>query len=352
VPVVALEAWAGHASTLPSGSALAVIASASHLIAAGVWAGGLAILAICVIPMMRTHSDARARILGSALRAFGPMAAIAAIVLVATGIYAAGLHIPDLSFVAATVYGGVVAAKLVLVIVALALAAINTLLVNPHLAARAGRLRGHPVGWVPLPPRRFVAVVAAEVLVLVVAVGAAGVLTSVPTSREIAKATPQTVLHTATVDGLFVTLEQVGAGPDQSRLIVRARSIVKLQEAPVTAVSVILTGPGVTREVVFDRIEAGRYEAETVRPAPGAYTASVSLDRDGLPTAVARLRLTVPVEGAESTRPLQLVTSAIAILLLTVALGALVNIRRRKKPAGDLVHPETTSPTKEIGSRR
>jgi hypothetical protein len=133
---------------------------------------------------------------------------------------------------------------------------------------------------------------------------------------------------------------------------VRARSIVKLQEAPVTDVSVILTGPGVTREVVFDRIETGRYEAETVRPAPGAYTASVSLDRDGLPEAVARLPLTIPVEGAESTRPLQLVTSAIAILLLTVALGALVTVRRRKKPAGDPVHPEAGLPAKELGSRR
>jgi copper transport protein len=330
---VALEAWAGHASTLPSGSALAVVASGSHLVAAGVWAGGLAILAFCLVPMMRTNPDARARILGSAWRSFGPLAAIATVVLVATGIYEAGLHIPDLSYVAATVYGGVVAAKLVLVTVALALAAINTLLVNPHLAARVGRALRRPVGWLPLPRRRFVTVVAAEVLVLVVAVGAAGVLTSVPTSREIATATRQTVLHTATVDGLFVTLEQVAAGPDQSRLIVRARSIVKLEQAPVDAVSVGLAGPTGTREVVFDRIEPFRYEAETAKPTPGVWTASVSLRRDGLPTAVTRIRLPVPADGAESAQPLQLVTSALAVLLLAVALGALLTVRRREEPA-------------------
>ncbi|MBC7441165.1 MAG: copper resistance protein CopC [Ramlibacter sp.] len=344
-PVVGLEAWAGHASSLPSGSALAVVASASHLVAAGVWAGGLAILAFCLIPMMRIHPDARARILGSAWRSFGPMAAIATAVLVATGIYEAGLHIPDLSFVAATVYGGAVAAKLVLVIVALALAAINTMLVNPPLAARVGRVLRRQGGWVPLSRRRFVTVVAAEVFVLAVAVGAAGVLTSVPTAREIAIATRQTELHTATVDGLFVTLEEVAAGQGQSRLIVRSRSIVKLEEAPVSAVSVALAGPTGTREVQFDRIEPGRYEAETVKPGPGAWIASVSLERDGLPTAVTRLRLTVPAENAETVRPLQLVTSALAVLLLAVALGALLTARRRPEPAVEPASLHEFSPT-------
>jgi len=348
-PVVGLEAWAGHASTLPSGSALAVVASGSHLVAAGVWAGGLAILAFCLIPMMRTNADARARILGSAWRSFGPLAAIATAILVATGVYEAGLHIPDLSFVASTIYGSVVAAKLVLVVFALALAAINTLLINPRLAARVRRVLGRPVGWLPLPRRRFVTVVAAEVLVLLVAVGAAGVLTSVPTSREIATATRQTVLHSATVDGLFVTLEQVAAGPDRSRLIVRARSIVKLEQAPVGAVSVGLAGPTGTRQVVFDRIEPGRYEAETAKPTPGTWTASVSLERDGLPTAVSKIRLTVPADDAESVQPLHFVTSALAVLLLAVALGTLLAVRRRQEPA---VEPASQAIQAGRGSRR
>jgi copper transport protein len=351
--VAGLESWAGHASTLPSGSVLAVIASASHLVAAGVWAGGLAILTICLIPMMRRHPDTRGRILGSAWRAFGPMAAIATAVLVATGLYEAGLHIPDLSFVTATVYGGTAAAKLVLVSVALALAGINTLLVNPRLAARVGHALGRPMGWVPVPRRRFVTVVIAEVLILVVAVGAAGVLTSVPTAREIATATRQTVLHTATVDGLFITLEQVAAGPNQSRLIIRARSIVKLEQAPVSAVSVVLAGPNGTRDVFFDRVEQGRYEAETVKPTPGSWTASVSLDRDGLPTAVTQLGWTVSADSPESARPLQLVTSALAILLLAVMLGAALFTRRRQKLAVEPAPLLPPSPAREeIGSRQ
>ena len=114
---------------------MAVLAAASHLVAAGIWAGGLVVLALCLIPLLR-HREARRTILASAWRSFSPMAALATVVLVATGLYEAGLHVPDLSFVASTVYGTVVAGKLVLVAVALVLGGINTLLVNPRLAAR------------------------------------------------------------------------------------------------------------------------------------------------------------------------------------------------------------------------
>ncbi len=375
--VVGLESWAGHAASLPSGSVVAVFASATHLVAAGVWVGGLATLVICLIPMMRHRPDTRRGILESAWRAFGPVAAVAAAVLVATGIYEAGVHIPDLSFAVSTVYGGTVVVKLVLVIVALLLAAINTVLVSPgvvarvapRLAPRVGRLLGltpAPLRSAPLPSvpvtssprrlRRFATVVAAEALILVVAVGAAGLLTSVPTAREVATATRQTVLHTATVDGLFVTFEQVAAGPSQSRLIVRARSIVKLEPAPVTRVQVTLAGPTNKRDVTFEQIEPGRYEAETATPTPGAWSASVVLEREGLPAAMTKIGWTVSADSTEGVRPLQLVTTAVALLLLAAMVGALLLIRRRRAEAVATpeLHPPVTPTreTEEVGSRR
>ncbi len=332
--VVGLESWAGHASTVPRGSSLAVLASASHLVAAGVWAGGLVVLALCLIPLLRRNRGTRGPILASAWRAFSPMAAVATVVLVATGLYEAGLHVPDLSFVASTVYGAAVAGKLVLVAVALILAGINTLLVNPRLAALAGRILGRSGGWAPVPPRRFATVVSAEVLILVLAVGAAGLLTSVPTAREIASATKQTTLHTATVDGLFVTLEQVAAGPGRSRLIVRARSIVKLEAEPVSGVTVALAGPtGTTDDVVLERIEPGRFETETALPTPGDWIATVALDRYGLPTAVTQVGWTVSAASSDGARPLEIVTSGLAVLLLAAMLGTVGLTLRRKKEA-------------------
>jgi copper transport protein len=352
--VVVLESWAGHASTLHSGTALAVFASATHLVAAGIWAGGLAVLAICLLPLMRRHPATRGRILGSAWRTFSPMAAIATVVLLATGLYEAGLQVPDLGAVASTVYGGTVAVKVALLGVALSLAGVNTLLVNPRLALRVGRLLGQPAGWVPLPTRHFVKVVAAEVLVLVVAVGAAGVLTSVPTSRDLAAATRQTELHSAAVDGLFVTLEQVAAGPNRSRLIVRARSVVKLEQTPITGVSATLVESTGRRDVRFERIEPGRYEAETSQLTPGTWTASVTLHRDGLPVAVARFEGTVVAEGSESVGALEIVTTVLAVLLLAVLLGSLLFIRRRSRAAvgKPLPLPSAEHEREKVGSRR
>jgi len=350
---VGLESWAGHASTLPRESALAVLASASHLVAAGVWAGGLATLAVCLIPVLRRTRDARGPILASAWRAFSPMAAIATVVLVATGLYEAGLHVPDLSFVASTVYGGAVAGKLVLVAVALVLAGINTLLVNPSLAARAARILGRSAGWAPVPPRRFATVVGAEVLILVLAVGAAGLLTSVPTAREIASATKQTTLHTATVDGLFVTFEHVAVGPDRSRLIVRARSIVKLEAEPVSAATVTLSGPaGTTDDVILTRIEPGRFEAETAQPTPGDWTATVALDRDGLPTSVTQLGWVVSAQGPADAGPLEMVTSVLAVLLLVALLGVVVLARRNRGPSAGAVSLRPVLVSEKSGSLR
>ncbi len=351
---VGLESWVGHSSTLPTRSALAAFASASHLVAAGVWAGGLVILALCLMPVVRRSRQARGPILASAWRAFSPMAAIATVVLLATGLYEAGRHIPELSSVASTLYGGTVAVKVALVTVALALAGINTLLVNPPVVARVGRVLGRPAGWTPVPPRRFPTVVAAEVLILALAVGAAGVLTSVPTAREIASATSQPVIQTATVDGLFVTVEQVAAGPAQSRLIVRSQSVVKVEALPVNAVDVSLTGPtGATTTVSLDRIEPGRYEAETAKPTLGDWTATVALQRDGLLPAVTQVGWTVSAPGPDTAGPLEVVTTGLAVLLL-VALSGVVGFTRRRRE--DTSRPSPRSPVlavpEEKGNRR
>jgi hypothetical protein len=195
-------------------------------------------------------------------------------------------------------------------------------------------------GWAPLALRRFPTVVAAEILILVVAVGAAGLLTAVPTAREIAAATKQTELHTATVDGLFVTFELLSSGADQSRLIVRSHSTVKVEQAPVSAVSVTLSGPdGATRTVLLERIEAGRYEGETAQPTPGAWEAALALKRGGLPDAVTQVGWTVSAARPEGASSLEVVTSALAILLLTATLGA-VGFARRRKPDNTSSRPE------------
>ncbi|WP_421741690.1 copper resistance protein CopC [Cellulomonas sp.] len=342
--VVGLEAVAGHAATLPARSVPATIASASHLVAAGVWAGGLAVLGVCLLPLLR-DAPARGALVAQVFQAFSPVAAVAAGVLLATGLYEAGRHVPTLGALTTTVYGAAVVGKAALLAVALTVAGVNTLLVNPALAAPVGRRLGRPAGWTPVPLRMFPALVAAEVLVLVVAVGAAAVLTSVPTAREVASATRDTTVHAANVDGLFVTFEVVPAGPEASRLIVRIRSTVKPEPAPVSAVEVLLEGPDGTIRAALDPVEPGRYEAETVAPAPGRWTASVAVQRGDLPITVARTRWTVTPPAPDGPGAAELATTALAVLLLVGTAAAILRTRRRAVAA-------TTSPDQLVGSLR
>ncbi len=51
-----IDASAGHASTLPARSAPAIVAAALHVLAAGVWAGGLMVLVLTVVPVMRLRA--------------------------------------------------------------------------------------------------------------------------------------------------------------------------------------------------------------------------------------------------------------------------------------------------------
>jgi hypothetical protein len=61
----------------------------------------------------------------------------------------------------------------------------------------------------------------------------------------------------------------------------------------------------------------------------------VALDRDGLPTAVTRVDWTVADASPTDARPLEVVTSVLAILLLGAMLGAVFYARRRRPAAAE-----------------
>ncbi len=267
----------------PSDSTLVGIAAAVHLLAAGVWAGGLGVLAWCLVPTLRRARGTRANLLGPVWRAYSPMAAVSTVVLLATGLLEAGHHLPGPGAVASTVYGAGVTVKAALMVVALGLAAVNTAAVHPGLAARArtslplAALRRLVDG----SPRRFVATVTAEAVVLCLAVVLAAVVTSTPTAREDLDARRPTTVHAERADGLFVTFEEVPGGPSTGRLIVRIRSVVRPDPAPVTGVDVDLDGPGGRVLVALAETDPDRYEGTTAGPRAGRWTATVRVHRAG-----------------------------------------------------------------------
>lgn len=331
--VSVLEARAGHAADVSGDFGAAVLASAVHLVAAGIWAGGVVTLVLCLVPAMRRSPDLRGPALSTVWRGYSPMFAAASVVLVATGLYEAGLHIPDPGLAGSTVYGAVVAAKTLLVVVALLLAGVNTLLVHPVLADTIGRRLGRRPGWAPVDLRRFTSVVTAEAVVLVVAVAAASVVTSVPTAREVAAASQTAAPHHEEVNGLYITFEGVPRGPEQVSLLVRVRPTVFPEPGPVTQVSVALDGgtgaAGATDALVLTPLETGRYEAEVRWPEPGSWTATVTVLREGQPDAVSHARWTIADPDAGSRPAFRTFTAAAAAVLLAL-LTAVVWWRRRR----------------------
>ncbi|MEZ5093761.1 copper resistance CopC/CopD family protein [Nocardioides sp.] len=346
---VLVEGFAGHAAALPEQSVVAALMAAGHVLAAGVWVGGLAVLATTVLRVFRRGSaDPAARPDSGVWRAYSPRAAVASAVLVATGLYEAGRHLPTVDSFTSTLYGRAVLLKMLLVVAALAVAGFNTLLVNPDLAARWPAVRAR------LPQgddvrRTFWRTVSLEAIVLVVAVLAAGVLTSVPTSREIAVATRPAVPHVENVDGMFVTVEAVPSGEGQRRIVVRAVPTVLPAVAPIVAVEADVVAPDQqTTTVPLEQIDEGRYEGSLPTETPGRWSTTLRLHRQAHPDTVVSTTWQQSATPDQLPHTLRTLTGLAALLILFALVVAGFTLRRRRTPPGDPARPHPT--LERIGS--
>ncbi len=337
---VVVESLGGHAASLPVGSTVAALVGAAHVLAAGVWVGGLIVLVLIVAPLARRDlAVARNRLaLG---RAFSPLAAVSTLVLAATGIYQAGQHVPDLSSMGTTIYGAAVAAKVALLGLALLLAAVNTVLVDSALLDRLVPARPRALLRSAAPADRgkvFAGTLVAETVVLTIAVAAAALLTSVPTAREVSVATRPVAPQASNIDGLFLTFESVAEGSDgRRRLILRLRSTIQPEPAPVTGIDVRVTGPGGSTELVpLTEVEPGRYEGATDVEPVGEWEGFVAVHRLGVLDSAMATSWTVRSAAGEFATPLRTLTMLVAGLLLAVLIGLTLILRRRRVPDVDV----------------
>lgn len=132
-------ALSGHAiATIPR-TGLAVVADWAHVVAAGGWIGGLAVLLLVSLPVIyRQPAQDRGPLVARLVQAFSPPALLLGGVVVGTGLVGAWLHLGSLGALWSSSYGQTLAIKLALVAVLFALGGLNFLRVRPALGTDTG----------------------------------------------------------------------------------------------------------------------------------------------------------------------------------------------------------------------
>lgn len=125
----------GHAWGAVDQRAPALAADALHVLAAGVWMGGLGTLVLAGLPAVRAvgGKEALPRLLPALVSAFSRMAMAGVGLLVATGVVNAWLRLDSLSQLLYSAYGRTLLVKLAVVAGALALGFYNWRVVRPSL---------------------------------------------------------------------------------------------------------------------------------------------------------------------------------------------------------------------------
>jgi copper transport protein len=114
-------AWTSHSATTIDRLQGAVV-DFTHLVGAGLWVGGLAVLVLVVVPAVRAADERdRPALLARTIGRFSVVALVGVTLAVSTGFVLASWHVPTADGLTDTFYGLVLIAKLLIVAVALLL---------------------------------------------------------------------------------------------------------------------------------------------------------------------------------------------------------------------------------------
>jgi putative copper resistance protein D len=125
---LALLAWTGHASGASgAGADVHLVSDVLHVLAAGVWVGGLVPLALFLRQAGRTTDDERIAVYAQVLRRFSNLGVIAVAMLLASGFINTWFLTDHLRALIGTDYGRVLQIKIGLFLAMVCLAAVNRL---------------------------------------------------------------------------------------------------------------------------------------------------------------------------------------------------------------------------------
>lgn len=354
--LVLVQALGGHAAGLTGHTALAVVTDALHLLAAGLWVGGLLGLAAGLLPLLRQSRTDFAALARAGWQPFSRFAAFSVAVVIATGLYNTGRQVASVDALLVTLYGRALLVKVGLVLGVGLVGLTNAMLLHPRLAAPLARLLKRPAGWTPLSLKRLPALVMAEVSVGLLVVLATGLITASPQANGPEFGPGLANLPTSlskTAGDMVVTFSAKPNRPGQNLFSIRAVSTRRPPPAAVMRVIVRLSS--------LDE-DIGRISVDALEVEPGLYQVGgnyfsqagrwdvqVVIRRRGIEDSAARFEWVVPPAaetrtGIISSEPVEPVLTLAAALMLLAIPAVLVAIRRRRSRVKTLTGPDKFGP--------
>ncbi len=330
----AVHVAAGHAANLERPAAH-VAAGAVHLVAAGLWLGGVAAFAVALWPRAGMERTDAARLARAVRGPFGALAGCALLIAVITGLVAVGAQVASVDALLTTNYGEGLLAKSALMAAAGIVGLVNMvfLLRGGDRVARGGVAR----------------LMAIEVALGLGALLAVAEMTASAPPRGAEFAAPRPVRPPVVADQVGDLLVAATARPNRAGtnvITVSTTTTRRFNGAPVTGVSIVLRpqAGGAARAVALTATAPGRWTAGAQLPSAGRWTMAVRVRRRaGTVTAPLAWRvepadLVLPVRY--SARRLAPLTERLALVLAAGALAGglvLLTARRRSGRAGLLL---------------
>ncbi|WNM38358.1 copper resistance protein CopC [Micromonospora halotolerans] len=316
----------GHPAGGPVRTALV---GGGHVLAAGGWAGAVLAAVAALLPVARRTAE-RAAQLRALLRAFAALAVGCVTLLVLTGLLLAGPQVATVDALLGSPYGLLLLAKVGVA----------------GLAGLLGLRTARRLRRADLPRRGLLA----EAGALAVVLGLAGALAAAGPARgpafPVADATTRTEPQVSgQVADLVDTVAVRPNRPGRNIVSIGVGDTRRPAPAPVTGVSLLLTGPNGERAVhPVTRTADGWVVAVDDIRTPGAWRVGVTVLRDGLPPVTDTHPWLVPAgESAAapvrvSAAPLRPALDRSALALGGAALAGLLLVAarrwRRRRPGG------------------
>ncbi len=344
VSTAVLQALTSHAAAVTSQPFLAIMADSLHILAMGIWLGGVGSLFIG-LPALDAHSlPEQARQLRKvAWRAFGPVAAVAVALLVFSGLISTGFQVATPDAMLTSFYGQTLLTKISLMLLMGLFGLLNSATLHPRVAAPLGRLLKKPAGWTPFSANKLPRLVLLEATVGLLVLFATGIVTASPTAvgpgylpypRD-----EQPSTMTQSVGDMVISFSAKPNLPGQNIFLVRAAS--HRRPAPAELAKVILRFTYLEEDLGTVSVEAQEIEEAAFRlgggyfSLPGRWHVDVAVRRLGVEDSIGSFEWIVPPTAEPtsvliSEQPLRPVLLTLGLAGLGLLLLASLVLWRRK----------------------